>query len=184
MVIFIDESGIHKVEGYSTVVLVYVETQNFEKLEKEISKIEKDLRVYSFHWADERWLIREKFLRWICELDFSFKVAILQNPIRIDREIEKILQHLVVEKNIKKILIDGKKPKWYERKLKKILRDKGISVKKLKTVKREESEPGLRLADCLAGFTRYYLEHPYNDMVENFYKKLSKKITVQLRTVS
>lgn len=182
--IFIDESGIHKVEGYSTVVLVYVETQNLEKLEQGIRKIEKDLRIYSFHWADERWLIRGKFLQRIGRLKFSFKVAILQNPIRIDKEIENILRHLIVEKNIRKILIDGKKPKWYERRLKKILRDKGISVKKLKTVRREESESGLRLADCLAGFIRYYLEHPDNEMAEKCYKKLRKKITVQLRTVS
>lgn len=51
-------------------------------------------------------------------------------------------------------MIDSRKPKWYSLKLKKVLRDKGISVKKVITVRKDESSPGIRVSDCLAGLFR------------------------------
>lgn len=70
-------------------------------------------------------------------------------------------------------MIDGRKPKWYGLKLKKILRDKEVSVKKIVTVRKEESSPGIRVADCLAGMIRYYHDHP-DSIVEGWYNKLKK----------
>lgn len=54
MVIFIDESGIHKQIGHSTASVVYVEVTNLEKFEKKLKKIEADLKISYFHWAEER----------------------------------------------------------------------------------------------------------------------------------
>ncbi|MEK9200973.1 MAG: hypothetical protein AAB909_03300 [Patescibacteria group bacterium] len=81
MIVFIDESGIHSQGGHSTTAVVYVEISNLEKFDKEIMKIEKDLRISSFHWADERWFMREKFMTRIADLDFKVKVALFKNPV-------------------------------------------------------------------------------------------------------
>jgi len=178
MIIFIDESGIHKQKEHSTIVLVYIEIVVLPELEQEILKIEKKLKIPSFHWAEHGWKVREKFIKAIASLKFTYKVAILQNPIYLPKELEKVLLHLVVEKNIRKIIIDGKKPRWYERRLKKILRDKGISVRKLKTA-RADSSPGLHLADALAGLIRYHHDKP-KSKAKNLYNLIKKKQTVQL----
>jgi len=78
----------------------------------------------------------------------------------------------------KAIYIDGKKPRWVELRLKKVLRDKGISVKKLKTL-RDESSPGIRLADALAGVSRAYYDNP-KGKAGVLWKKINHKITAQL----
>lgn len=129
MDIFIDESGIHKQTGHSTTAVVYIEVKNVEKFERKLLAIEKDLRISSFHWAEERWLMRNKFLSRICDLDFTVKVAVFRNPVKPENMIELVFKHLITEQEIRNIFIDGKKPKWYEHRLKKVLRDKGIAVK-------------------------------------------------------
>lgn len=58
------------------------------------------------------------------------------------------------------------------------LRDKGISVKKLRTL-RDESSPGIRLADALAGVTRAYYDDPKGKAAP-LWKKIRHKITAQL----
>ena len=88
------------------------------------------------------------------------------------------MKYLIIERKIKKIIIDGKKPKWYERKIKKVLRDRGVSVKKLRTLY-DEASPGLRLSDALAGLTRAYYDKP-TKTIEELYKLLENKITAQL----
>src|SRR2546426_650240 len=136
MVVFIDESGIHKHTGHSTTAVVYVEVENFEEFEGDLVTIEKELRISSFHWADERWFMRNKFFSRIMTLDFIVKIAVFENPVKPENMIQLVFQYLITEPEIRNIIIDGKKPKWYEQRLKKVLRDKGISVKKLKTVRR------------------------------------------------
>ena len=42
MVIFIDESGIHKQTGHSTASVVYVEVENLEKFESKLKKLDND----------------------------------------------------------------------------------------------------------------------------------------------
>ena len=125
--------------------MVYIEVCGLPGFEEKILKIENKLKILPFHWAENGWKVREKFIKSMASLDFTYKVAILRNPICLPKKLEKVLLHLVVEKNIRKIIIDGKKPRWYERKLKKILRDKGISVKKLKNRKRRIFS---RIASC------------------------------------
>ena len=174
MVIFIDESGIHKQSGHSTASVVYIEVKHLEKFENKLKKIEKDLKISFFHWAKERWFMKNKFLSRIFELDFTVKVAVFENPVRPDLMLEVVFQHLITEKSISTIFIDGEKPKWYEHKLKKVLRDKGIAVKKLRTV-RSRSEVGIQLADALASLIRYYHDNPEEKDAKKWFNKLKKE---------
>lgn len=174
MIVFIDESGIHKKVGHSTTVVVYVEVTKLEKLEKGLKKIEQDLRIKSFHWADERWLIRNKFLSSILELDFTVKVAIFENPQNVGEMLEIVFKHLITEKNIKSLFIDGKKPRWYELKLKKVLRDKGVSVRKLRSVK-SEINLGIQLADAMAGLVRYHFDNLEAPDAKKWFNKFKKE---------
>ena len=174
MVIFIDESGIHKQTGHSTASVVYVEVENLEKFESKLQKIEKDLKISYFHWAEERWFMKNKFLSRIFELDFTVKVAIFENPVKPAAMLEVVFQHLITEKSINSIYIDGEKPKWYEHKLKKVLRDKGIALKKLRTV-RSRSEVGIQLADALASLIRYYHDNPQEKDAKKWVTKLKKE---------
>ena len=98
--------------------------------------------------------------------NFSVRVSIIRNPFS-KNDFEESIKLLLLEKKFKKVVIDGKKPKWYERKIKKILRDKMMAVKKLKTV-RDESEAGIRLADLLAGLARWHFEDVKRDKIETY----------------
>ncbi len=177
MLIFIDESGVHRPVGKSTFVLAYIEIKNYENLSDVFIQCEKDLDIKYFHWAETAWPVKEKFIQKILDLDFKVKVAVLDNPINPSFEIERVLTHMIVEHNITKIIIDGKKPKWYERKIKKILRDKMITIKKLRTAK-DESEAGIRLADLVAGMTRWHFENKNKEKIDKYYQKLRKKILI------
>ena len=113
----------------------------------------------------------------ILKLDFQAKIAIVKNPINPSKELEKVLLHTIVENNIKTIYIDGEKPKWYERKIKKVLRDKGVSIRKLKTVRSSQCA-GARIADMVAGLARTYYDSKNLAKIEKYFKKLKKKIIV------
>lgn len=182
MNIFIDESGIHKNIDHSTTAVVYVEIGDLPKFETDFSHILEKLRICYFHWSEERWLIRNKFLKLALKLPFRVKIAVFKNPIHPDKMLELVFQHLIVETNISKVYIDGKKPRWYEHKLKKILRDKGITVRKLKTVRSEITHPGLQLADAIAGLVRYHHDAPHEIDAKNWISKLKseKKLFVEL----
>lgn len=82
---------------------------------------------------------------------------------------------------ITNIYIDGKKPKWYERKLKKVLRDKKISVKKIRTVRKAGAPAGLQLADALAGLVRYHFDNPKGEDAKRWFLKFKrdKKLSAQ-----
>ncbi len=177
MIVFIDESGIHKKVDNSTFVLVYIETENYKEIESKVKKIEKELKIDYFHWAESVWNVKEKFIDKALKLDFKAKIALIKNPINPSDELERVLSHMIIEKSIKKIYIDGKKPKWYERKIKKILREKGFSVKKIKTVKINQFA-GIRLADMVAGLSRTYFDKKNMEKISKYYARLEKKIIV------
>ena len=63
------------------------------------------------------------------------EVAFLDDHLIGNRERFIKIMDMMIEKNIKNVYIDGKKPKWYAKRIKKILRDKGISIRKLRTIK-------------------------------------------------
>ncbi len=176
--IFIDESGVHKRNGYSTVVLVYIVAENIAEVENAIIEAEKSLRITSFHWARHIWKIRLEFIKALIREDFTVKAAIIENPFN-QKSFEKALADLLTEKKIKRIIIDGKKPKRYALRLKKVLRDRGISVKKIKTGN-DRAFPCLRLADAFAGLVRAYWENMEDKKARELYKLARKKITTQL----
>lgn len=175
MIILIDESGIHAQTGHSTIALVYVEIANLEQLEKQILKVEQAIGIYGFHWAHRNWKIREQFITGLAKANFKVKLALLSNPVKIDYSMEEALQHLIIEKRINQIMIDGSKPKRYTRKLKKVLRDKGVSVKKLRAAN-DQAIPALRLADAIAGLSRYHHDKPEQSQAANLYKQIEPKI--------
>ncbi len=174
MVIFIDESGTHKQDGFASMAVVYIEVVEPEQFQEDLKKIIKKLNLEYFHWADAGWEVRSKFIREICSLDFKFKVAVFKNPAHPEKMIEAVFSQLITEKNISKILIDGKKPKWYEHRMKKVLRDRGVAVKKLKTV-RSVSDFGIQVADALAGLVRYSYDNPKGIVATDLLNKLKKK---------
>jgi hypothetical protein len=182
MLIFIDESGIHKSIDHSVIALVYVCVDDLGHLEEKIKKIESDLGIENFHWSDfgskRGWQIRKDFLRRTSELNFTLKVAVMEDPVDLPADFENCLEHLIIEKKITKIIIDGEKPKWYERRFKKVLRDKGVSVKKMRMLN-DESSPGLRLVDALAGLIRSYYDKPTAE-TKALFRLFEKKITAQL----
>lgn len=146
-------------------------------MEKKIKEIENELKIDYFHWSETSWKVKEKFMSEALNLDFQTKIAVIKNPVNSTQELEKVLSHMIIEKNIKNIYIDGKKPKWYERKIKKILKDKNISVKKLRTVKINQYA-GIRLADMIAGLSRSYFDKKNLERISKYYKMLEKKIIV------
>lgn len=174
MNVYIDESGTHTHPGHATTAVVYIAVKRYAAFEKALYAIEKELRISSFHWADERWLIRKKFLDRVLALDFTVKVAIFKQPIQPEAMIERVFTHVIIEKDIQNVFIDARKPRWYERKLKKVLRDKGISVKKLRTV-RSTSNVGIQLADAIAGLARYVIDHPETPDSTTCWKRLKKE---------
>jgi len=178
MIIFIDESGVHKQEGKSSVVLVYVIVDGVESLEKAVTETERKLKIISFHWAKHIWKIRQRFIQALQKESFTVKAAIIRNPFNEER-FEEAVRVLLTEKKISKIVLDGQKPKWYLRRLKKILREQGISVKKIRAGN-DRSFPCLRIADAYAGLVRTYWENKGNKEVQEVWEIASKKITTQV----
>ena len=178
LAVFVDESGIHRQDGQSTTALVYIQIEHVDILDKVILEIEKTLHIESFHWSKHIWKIRQEFLEAVIKEDFEVKVFILHNPI-VAGKLEKAWRHLLVEKRIHTIIIDGKKSRRYAQNLKSVLRESGISIKRIRTGN-DRSFPGLRLADLFAGLTRAYVEDPKNEKAKQLYEIAKNKITIQL----
>ncbi len=175
MNIFIDESGTGSKIGHATIAIVYLEVKNQNSFETGYKKILNELKLDSFHWAEHGWKVRQKFINKILDLDFIYKVALFENPININDMYDSVFQQLITERNIKNIYIDGKKQKWYERKLKMVLRDKDIKISKLKSVRKEESYGGLQIADSIAGLTRYNVDNLNSQDSSILIKRLKKR---------
>ena len=151
MFIFIDESGIHAGDK-SSVALVYVTVENIEKLNQTVCDLEQSLTIKYFHWSKYNWKIRHKFLLGLLKENFSVKAMLVRNPFSEDK-FEAAIRELLVEKKIKNVIIDGKKPIRYILRLKKILRENHISAEKIR-MGNDKSFPGLRVADAFAGLIR------------------------------
>lgn len=177
MFVFIDESGIHKKIDHSTYALAYIKSENYQLLESKVCEIEKSLGIGYFHWSETVWAVKKRFMTEALKLDFTVKLAVVKNPIYPQKELERILRHLLVEKNISNVYIDGKQPKWYEKEIKNILRSKSFSARKLKTVKSSQYA-GIRLADMVAGLARSYFDGKNLQKIESFYRTLEKKIII------
>ncbi len=180
MHIFIDESGIHKKMDHSSFALVYIEIDNFEKIEKGIIEIERELNIEKFHWSEIAWKFKEKFIKEALKLDFKVKLAIIKNPVNPAKELERILSHMAIEKKISCIYIDGKKPKWYGLKIKKVLRDRGVSARKVKMIK-DDQIACVRLADMVAGLSRSHFDKKNEKNLQKYYKKLERKLIILMQ---
>lgn len=178
MIISIDESGIHKQDGKSVIALVYVETDDLEATEKLVLRAEQSAGIRGFHWSKRNWKMREAFIRGIAHGNFRVKVAYIANPIVLDRALEEALQHILIERRISQIVIDGDKPKSYTRQLKKVLRDKGVSVKKIRAVN-DEAFPMVRIADAIAGAARATYDDP-NGKAAALLKLVESKIEIRI----
>jgi len=174
MLVFIDESGIHKASGYSVFAFVYIVMKDYAQFERDFLRIEKDLNIRAFHWKSTTWAVREKFFERLLQLDFEVKVGIVENPIHPEREFERLLLHMLVESKIQAVYIDGEKPKQHAKRIKKVLRDRGLSVKKLRMI-RDEQSAGIRAADAMAGLTRAYFDGKINQRVERWYNRFRKR---------
>jgi len=104
MIIFIDESGIHRKDGKSAVALVYVVVKNLENIEHSIERTEQSLKITFFHWAKHIWKIRNKFLIALLEENFEVKVSIIDNPFN-QKAFEESLTYLITERKMDKIII-------------------------------------------------------------------------------
>lgn len=179
MLVFIDESGTNKGSGHSAFALVYVVVDDYSRFESAVKAVEEALGIEYFHWAKCAPPVREKFFEQLAKLEFTAKVALVRNPSLPDDDLERLLPHMLIEKNIHSITLDGEKPGWYTRKLKKILRDKGITTKKLKSAS-DESSAGIRVADAVAGLARAYYDKKGGEFVQVWYERLraKKKISI------
>ena len=175
MIISIDESGTHRQSGHSIVALICITSSDtLEELDQQVVDLEKSIGTTNFHWAYKGWPFRRDFINGLAKLNFSVRLVQLPNPVKLDQAIAETLPYLIPERNIERLLIDGKKHKQYSRTLKKVLRDKSITVKKIKTVN-DDAYPTIRIADAVAGAVRYYLDNP-NKEATKLYKAIEPKI--------
>jgi len=183
MHIFIDESGIHKRTEHSSFVVVYVAIKNESAINSQIERIEDTLGIHNFHWSDfgseHGWTVRRGFILKALKLLFHFKYTVVLNPVHPQKELREAIINLVTEDDIDSVYIDGKQPRWYERQIKKILQDRGLSVRKLKTV-HDGSHPVIRLADALANVVRLYHDSPTRS-AKLLYESLKPKINKTTR---
>lgn len=70
MLIFIDESGIHKKVDHSSFALSYIKFKDYPEIEKKIIRAEQSLKIEYFHWSDTVWKVKEKFMNEMFKLDF------------------------------------------------------------------------------------------------------------------
>ena len=176
-IIYIDESNIFSKSGNSVYVAVYIKFLYKDNIVQKINDIEKHLKISHVHWSDMSWKLRIKFAELIKSLDFVCRVVIYKNPIIQERILENFLPKVItVEDELFKIIIDGNKGTNYGLKLKRLLKNKRLSVPRV-IFMNDKNEPGIQLADFVAGLVRSYFDNPN---VENthIYNLLKHKIKI------
>jgi len=179
MHIFLDESGTDKQHGKSSVALVCIATDRLSLLQSSILSIEHKLGIVPFHWSKSSWDIRQRFIKAVAREEFSIRAALIKNPFDPEYAYISVVKNLLVGSDVHSLVIDGRKSRSYERRLKKAIRDKGISIKKLRTAN-DLAFPALRLADAVAGIIRYHADFPTHRIASLIYKKISRKIFLVL----
>lgn len=177
-IIFVDESGVHKQDGHSTTALISINIEDVGKVDTAVLEAENKLKIKPFHWAEQGWKVRRAFLEEVRMEEYEVKIFVFTNPFT-EEKFERALRHLIVEKFIKTIVIDGKKSRSYALRLKKVLRQSGIHVKNIRTGN-DRSYPALRVADLFAGLVRAYADSPDDDKIKKLYDIISNKITIRL----
>ncbi len=175
--IYIDESGVGKKDGKTSIALVYLHVEDVEKLNEAVLNVEKLMKIDYFHWAHAGWKVRKQFIETICRESFMVKIALLNNPVTESSDYEKAFVSMITENDIGMIIIDGKKSRKYERRIKKLFTYKMISMRKLRTVN-DHGYPALRVADAIAGLIRYTNEQPNVIVATQLYRLIQKKISI------
>lgn len=173
MLVFIDESGTHLSAGIATIAAVYIEEKVYAQVEREFMEAEQTTGVKNFHWTDEKWAKREQILEHIINSNLTAKIAVLTMNKKTLTEYQIALAHLIVERDIKRVYLDGRQPAYFVNQLKKVLRDKGVHTKKIFPVRRDQASAGIRIADCIAGLMRGHYEHKGQNH-EKWYRKLKR----------
>lgn len=176
MYVFIDESGIQKSSGYTVIVAVSIDPKDLSVVDQGVLDAEQNLRIQDFHWSKSGWKVRQGFMVAISKLNFTLNHVVIKNPIdEYEKAFETSLGVLLEDMPVTRLLIDGVKSKTYEKRLKKTLRDKGISTKVLKTVN-DKSYPSIRIADAMAGIIRSYKDRPDHSDTMKTHRIIRKKI--------
>ena len=108
MHIFIDESGIHKDVDHSVFALAYIEVAEYESLGAQVIELERRFGIEYFHWSSTVWKVKESFVRAALELPFVAKAAVLKNPIHPQHKLEGALRHLIIERHVTSVSLEGK----------------------------------------------------------------------------
>lgn len=164
-----------------TFVMVYVTVKDYPLLEQQVLQLEYSLNIKSFLWARHGWKVKANFMIKALLFDFKVKILYCQNPVHTQNTLQNMLVQMLTGKDIHQVIIDGKQSKEYERSIKKILRDMGISVRTLKTVHDQQSA-GIRLADMTAGLARSYFNGENLAKIAPYFEWLKQKsliITMQ-----
>lgn len=74
----------------------------------------------------------------------------------------------------------AKNPKWYGLKIKKVLRDRGVSARKVKMIK-DDQIACVRLADMVAGLSRAHFDKKNEKNLQKYYKKLERKLIILMQ---
>lgn len=99
-------------------------------IDTEITKVEKELNIVKFHWSETSWPVKIKFFNKVVTLPFTFVSDVFNNPINQEKVLESFIFKILKNQDIEVLYIDGAKPRWYASRLKKLLRDHGISIKR------------------------------------------------------
>jgi hypothetical protein len=175
MYIFVDESGTNKSTGVSVFAAVLVDPDKLQELDQLVAAAEEAAKVRSFHWSKAPWPVREAFIKAVARGDFSVRHQLSKNPLTdFGAALESTLITASEGMEVQKVVLDGRKDKSYERRLKKALRDKGMSSKKLRTAD-DEAFPMLRVADAVAGLLRANANNP-SDKTQALMKSMRKRL--------
>ena len=176
-IIYIDESNILSKVGNSIYVAVCILYADKDTFIQKIVGIEEDLNISYLHWVDMPWKLRIALAKKIRNLNFTCKIASYRNPIHPDRILQDFLFEIIsCDNSIFRIIIDGKKSKRYVNKLKTVLKNRGIRMKKI-IFSDDKNEPVIRLADFMAGMYRSFLDNQ-NEQNGYIYKILKHKIKI------
>ncbi|HEY2003856.1 MAG TPA: DUF3800 domain-containing protein [Candidatus Saccharimonadia bacterium] len=175
MYVFVDESGTNKSSGVCVFAAILVETEQLDPLNDLVVAAEAKAKVKSFHWSKAPWPVRETFLKAVVKGDFVVRYQLSKNPLRdFGVALESTLITAAEGVDVQRIILDGRKDKSYERRLKKVLRDKGLSSKRLRTAD-DEAYPMLRVADAVAGVLGAHANKP-SDKTKVLMKAMSKRL--------
>lgn len=179
--VYIDESGVSRKVGYSVYCLVLLPKIAKIVLDEKISAFEQKHKISPFHWREQSWNIKLKFLHFTKKIDsWNCLIAVVDNKKHPFVTPEQIIAKALLGNLVGTMYIDGKKTRKYIHAVKQSLKESGLQISKLKMV-RSSSCGGLRIADSVAGLFRRSLEgklEPESEEILDWFTK--NKISAQV----